>query len=67
MSELRPITEEEVVAFHAQVARAFEGSAPTREEIELRRRAMELDRTLGLFQGDAIFGSPLAPWYAYHF
>jgi predicted acetyltransferase len=50
MSELRPITEEEVSAFHAQVARAFEGSAPTPEEIELRRRAMELDRTLGLFE-----------------
>jgi hypothetical protein len=43
------------------------GQRATREEIELRRRAMELDRTLGLFQGDAIFGSPLAPWYAYHF
>jgi predicted acetyltransferase len=49
MTELRPIVEEDVGAFRAQVARAFEGSAPTPDESELRRGPMELDRTLGVF------------------
>jgi predicted acetyltransferase len=49
MTELRPITEGEVGAFQTQVGRAFDGSAPTQEEIQRRRGAMELERTLGIF------------------
>ncbi len=54
--ELRPITNDEYVAFHTAAASAF-GDSPTTEEIEETRSIFEFDRSLAAFDSGRIVGN----------
>src|SRR5215510_5562984 len=57
MREIRPLSNDELPAYMTRVQETFTGARPSNEEIEARRPALELCRTLGVFEDGALVGT----------
>jgi predicted acetyltransferase len=54
---LRPVEDEELLAYFTQAARAFSGTVPPPDEVALRASILERDRTLGVFEDGRLVGT----------